>query len=88
MDSDGQVSLAGELDREAQEEYNITITVTDRWDSINNHCTSHSYHVTHCRGQPQRTAQTYMLVTVLDENDNAPFFSQVCYLWLHLILYQ
>lgn len=34
MDSDGQVSLAGELDREVQEEYNITITVTDRWDSI------------------------------------------------------
>ena len=88
MDSDGQVSLAGELDREAQEEYNITITVTDRWASINTHCTSHSYHVAHCRGQPQRTAQTYMLVTVEDENDNAPVFSQVCYLWLHLILYQ
>lgn len=30
MDGTGVISVVGELDREAVDEYNITITVTDR----------------------------------------------------------
>ena len=37
----------------------------------------HSFSATLYRGQPQRTALTYILVSVEDVNDNAPIFSQV-----------
>lgn len=60
VDREGKISVVEELDREAVDEYNITITVTDG-------------------GQPRRSDESYLVVTVTDDNDNAPTFEQDTY---------